>query len=64
MTFPPPYSPHLNIMETVWRKFKKEWMTSEDYPEQDRLFYAANRWLAALGKNVRIKFRHFNKNLF
>jgi hypothetical protein len=39
-------------------------MNPEDYPEKDRLLYAANQWLAALGKNVRIKFRHFNKNLF
>ncbi|MDR0574663.1 MAG: transposase [Tannerella sp.] len=24
ITFLPPYSPHLNIAETVWRKLKKE----------------------------------------
>jgi transposase len=59
ITFPLPYPPHLNITETVWRKIKKEWMTPEDYPEKDRFFYAANRWLAALGKNVCIKFRYF-----
>jgi transposase len=64
ITFLPPYSPHLNIAETVWRKLKKEWINPEDYLEKDRLFYATNRWLAALGKKVCIKFRHFNKNLF
>jgi transposase len=62
-TFPLPYSPHLNIAETVWRKLKKEWINLEDYPEKDRLFYAVNRYLAT-GENVCIKFRHFNKNLF
>ena len=64
ITFLPPYSPHLNIAETVWRKLKKEWIDPEDYLEKDRLFYAANRWLAALGKKVHIKFCHFNENLF
>ncbi|MCG4771205.1 hypothetical protein [Bacteroides nordii] len=33
-------------------------------PGKDKLFYAANRWLAALGKQTGIKFSHFNKNLF
>jgi transposase len=64
ITFFPPYSPHLNIAETVWRKLKKEWLNPEDCLEKDKLFYAANRWLAALGTHVSIKFRHFNKNLF
>jgi hypothetical protein len=30
ITFLPPYSPHLNIAETVWRKLKKEWINPED----------------------------------
>jgi transposase len=62
--FLPPYSPHLNIAETVWRKLKKEWLNPEDYMEKDKLLYATNRCLAALGSDVRINFRHFNKNLF
>lgn len=64
ITYLPPYSPHLNIAETVWRKLKKEWLDPQDYVEKDKLFYAANRWLAALGKQTGIKFSHFNKNLF
>ena len=64
ITFLPPYSPHLNIAETVWRKLKKEWIDPEDYLEKDRLFYAVNRCLAALGKMLCINFCHFNKNLF
>jgi transposase len=63
ITFLPPYSPHLNIAETVWRKLKKEWLNPEDYLEKDRLFYAANRWLVALGKQVHINFCRFNINL-
>jgi transposase len=64
ITFRPPYSLHLNIAETVWRKLKKEWLNPEDYMEKDKLFYAADRWPTALGKNVRINFCHFNENLF
>ena len=64
ITFLPPYSPHLNIAETVWRKLKKEWLDPQDYTEKDKLFYAVDRWLNALGSQHWIKFGHFNKNLF
>jgi transposase len=64
LTYLPPYSPHLNIAETVWRKLKKEWLNPEDYPEKNKLLYATNRCLAALGTHVCIKFCHFNRNLF
>ncbi|MDR0574662.1 MAG: transposase [Tannerella sp.] len=64
ITYLLPYSPHLNISETVWRKLKKEWINPEDYPDKDRLFYAANRCLAVLGICLRINFCHFNVNLF
>lgn len=60
--FLPPYSPHLNIAETIWRKLKKEWLNPEDYLYKDNLFYAANRCMAALGHNLNIKFSHFNIN--
>ena len=36
--FLPPYSQHLNIAETIWRKLKKEWLEPEDYFEKDSLF--------------------------
>jgi transposase len=29
--FLPPYSPHLNLIETLWRKIKYEWLRSKDY---------------------------------
>lgn len=58
----PPYSPHLNIAETVWRKLKTEWIDPEDYLEKDALFYAVNRFLANLGTNITIKFSDFNIN--
>lgn len=58
----PPYSPHLNIAETVWRKLKKEWLNPNDYLTKDSLLYATNRALADLGYNTIIKYKQFNIN--
>lgn len=60
--FLPPYSPHLNIAETLWRKLKKEWLNPEDYLTKDALGYALNRCMADMGKGQRINFAHFNAN--
>ena len=60
--FLPPYCPHLNIAETLWRKLKKEWLNPEDYLSKDELFYAINRCLANVGGNLKINFSHFNLN--
>lgn len=58
----PPYSPKLNIAETLWRKTKAEWIVPEDYLEKDTLFYAVNRCLANIGTNLIVKFSDFNIN--
>lgn len=58
----PPYSPELNLAETVWRTMKAQWIDPEDYLEKDSIFYAVNRFLANLGKNVKINFSDFNLN--
>ena len=60
--FLPPYSPHLNLAETLWRKLKGEWLRPEDYLEKDTLFYAVNRCLANVGRKLTIKFSSFNLN--
>ncbi|MDZ7935257.1 MAG: transposase, partial [Emticicia sp.] len=57
-----PYSPELNIAETMWRKIKKEQIDPSDYLNKDTLFYAVNRCLAQLGKIWKIKFSNFNIN--
>ena len=54
----PPYSPHLNIAETLWRILKGKWIRPKDYASTDTLFYAANRILAAVGKSLFIKYAH------
>lgn len=58
----PPYCPHLNIAETLWRKLKKEWLNPEDYFDSEALFYAVNRCLANVGKELGIKFKQFSIN--
>ncbi len=54
--FLPPYSPHLNIAETLWRMLKGQWIQPADYVSTDNLFYAVNRGLAALGATHFINF--------
>lgn len=58
----PPYSPHLNIAETLWRKIKKEQIDPKDYLNKETLFYAVNRCLAQLGNSWKINFSNFNIN--
>lgn len=60
--FLPPYSPHLNLAETLWRKLKMEWLRPEDYLERDTLFYAINRCLSNVGRELTIRFSPFNLN--
>lgn len=54
----PPYSPHLNIAETLWRILKGKWIRPQDYISKDTLFYTVNRALADIGKGVTINFKH------
>lgn len=55
----PPYSPQLNIAETLWRKIKKEQIDPLDYATKETLFYAINRCLAQFGKIWKIRFSDF-----
>jgi len=55
----PPYSPHLNIVETLWRVMKGKWFRPQDYTCADTLFYATNRALAAIGGDLKINYAHY-----
>lgn len=57
--FLPPYSPHLNIAETLWRILKGKWIQPADYFSTDSLFYAVDRSLAALGTTSFVKFSKY-----
>jgi hypothetical protein len=58
----PPYSPHLNLAETLWRKLKAEWLAVEDYLQEQALIYATNRCLASVGTHLKINFSEFSLN--
>lgn len=56
----PPYWPHLNIAETLWRKVKYEWLQPSDYATTDGLFYQVRQALAAVGTSLKIRFSEFS----
>ena len=55
----PPYSPHLNIIERLWKELKARWIKPEDYQTPDSLFYATWLALAAVGNDLNINFSTF-----
>ena len=59
----PPYSPHLNLAERLWRKLKYEWLQPSDYATADGLFYRVRQVLAAVGSMLKIKFSDFSLGL-
>ena len=58
----PPYSPHLNIAEALWRVMKGKWLEVRDYLAADNLFYAIKKCLNAVGKELFINYAPFNVN--
>jgi len=61
--FLPPYSPHLNIIERLWKEIKARWIAPEDYQDDQTLFYLLNRILNAIGKTLFLNFKPFQINL-
>jgi transposase len=58
----PPYSPHLNIAETLWRVMKGKWLEVKDYLSADTLFKAVRQCLADVGTIRTINYAPFNTN--
>lgn len=56
----PPYSPHLNIIERLWKEMKQGWLRPSDYQSADSLFYAVNRTCSAIGKSICINFSKYS----
>jgi transposase len=54
--FLPAYSPHLNLIETLWRKIKYEWLKPHDYLNCDALSNAVNNILCKFGNEFSIDF--------
>jgi transposase len=54
--FLPTYSPHLNPIETLWRKMKYEWLKPHDYQNRDTLSNAVEHILCNYGSLFTINF--------
>ena len=54
--FLPTYSPHLNIIETLWRKMKYEWLKPADYKNRDTLSDAVLNIIGAYNPKYKINF--------
>lgn len=59
----PRYSPHLNIVEILWRKLKYEWLSPMDYQAKENLFYQIRLALTSVGQNLFIQFSKFRHTL-
>lgn len=55
--FLPAYSPHLNLIETLWRKMKYEWLKAEDYASFEKLTEVVKKILKEIGNEYKIKFK-------
>jgi transposase len=60
--FLPVYSPHLNIVEILWKKLKYEWLHAGDYDHKSLLCYRVWQALAAVGSDLKIAFKPFALN--
>jgi transposase len=58
--FLPTYSPHLNIIETLWRKMKYEWLKPGDYLNCDTLSNAVVNIICNYGTKFNINFAKNN----
>jgi len=54
--FLPPYCPHLNKIETLWRKIKYEWLSIRDYRSTKTLNKKLNHIFKTYGLNYLIDF--------
>lgn len=56
--FLPPYCPHLNIAETVWRMLKTQWLYPQHYRSRQILHETTREILSKIGTDYVIRFSH------
>lgn len=54
--FLPTYSPHLNLIELLWRKIKYEWLKAEDYLSAKRLKDALHHIISTYDDEFTVNF--------
>ena len=52
----PPYCPHLNKVETLWRMVKYRWLAPRDYASFETLCKGVENILSKVGQEYRISF--------
>jgi len=56
LLFLPPYCPHLNLIETLWRQVKYRWLWHEAYQNFETLCQSVTDILAQVGTKYRLSF--------
>jgi transposase len=56
LLFLPPYCPHLNLIETLWRMIKYRWLWPEAYQNFETLCQSVTDILAQVGTKYRLPF--------
>ena len=56
LLFLPPYCPHLNLIETLWRQTKYRWLWPEAYQNFQTLCQSVTDILAQVGTKYRLSF--------
>ena len=56
LVFLPPYCPHLNLIETLWRQTKYRWLDCEAYQNFETLCRSVTGILAQVGTKYRLSF--------
>jgi len=52
LIFMPPYCPNLNLIERLWRYFKKKVMKNQYYHTYDEFYYTVDRFFAHIMNNI------------
>jgi transposase len=55
----PPYSPHLNIIERLWKEIKARWLKPQDYLSFDDLCFATRQCFNQVGSKFIINFSDY-----
>lgn len=60
----PKYSPHLNIIEILWRKIKYEWLKAQHYDNPVTFFATLEIILLNIGSIFKVNFDNFGRPNF